>query len=225
MDPVLALLLSLQNDVKQIDLVSQNVANISTPGYQSSQVYAHFNSTTDTNEVSSVVVDSDSTVKETGRDLDVGIMSQGFFWLEHRGEQFVSKNGRFHISTDGVISHSSGAKLRGKEGIIQVGNGNVQITNSGQVYSEGVEVGEILIVKPERQTDLTAYGKGLYRIEGNIVELSPKLKQGTINMSSISSSTEMIRLIELSRHSQSVQKALLAIDQTLDAGINKLGRN
>jgi flagellar basal body rod protein FlgG len=71
---------------------------------------------------------------------------------------------------------------------------------------------------------LRALGDGLYAYEGGLHPADGStLHQGVLEGSNVSLNDEMIRLITLSRHIESVQRAMIAYDQMLNVGINELG--
>ena len=51
------------------------------------------------------------------------------------------------------------------------------------------------------------------------------MQQGAIEQSNVDAAEETLRLIELSRHAESVQRAISIYDRTLDSGINRIGDN
>lgn len=212
----------IERDLEHLKAVSQNVANVNTPGYRAIQSF-------------DVVISDDHTVaqqsiskqhgsyKDSDRNLDWAIASNGYFLIEKESELFVSRYGRFHLSADGFITHVSGGRLVGETGVIQAGTGNVTVSNTSQILLDGQQIDKLKIV--EVGQILTGVSGGLYRFLGPINDVQDvMLKSNAINVSNVESSEQMTHMINLNRHVQSLQKAASAYDQMMNAGINELGR-
>jgi len=114
---------------KGLDVISNNIANLNTPGYKGSglvfqdlfygyQLSGQLNdvlsdqqigkgvATTETN-----VVFSQGELRETGSDTDVAIDGQGFFVLRDNENTFYTRSGRFQFDNDGYLV-ASGAGYR-----------------------------------------------------------------------------------------------------------------
>ena len=52
-----------------------------------------------------------------------------------------------------------------------------------------------------------------------------KVEQGAIEASNVDAADESIRLMELTRHVESVQRAISIYDKAMETGINRLGEN
>ncbi|WP_109477239.1 flagellar hook protein FlgE [Paraburkholderia sp. C35] len=110
---------------KDLDVVSNNIANASTVGFKSGQaqfadMYANALTTAVTNQVgigvrvSTVAQDfSQGTITSTDRDLDVAINGNGFFELSQNGTTVYSRNGQFFMAKNGAITNADGLQLMG----------------------------------------------------------------------------------------------------------------
>jgi flagellar basal-body rod protein FlgF len=224
MEPVELILQSIQSNVRQVDVLSHNIANANTPGYQPQQVFSQY-----MGEAGLVLTEATSHavkggVKETGRPLDVAILNDGFLIVEQNGQQALTRNGRLHVDAQGTLKHASGAQVIGQNGFITLPSENIRIDELGNIYANDEIVETLLVMSPTKSTELTPIGGGLYSSQGELIVSEIQIKQHSINGASVSTSHDMVRLIEISRHTQSLQKAVLAMDQISNAGINELGR-
>jgi flagellar hook protein FlgE len=112
-----------------LDLISNNVANMNTPGFKVSDplfreiVYRHLNATGhggqgDVPGGAGVEVGGTGMVfrqgelRDTGNTLDAAIDGNGFFVLDQNGEQRYTRAGQFQIDENGIlIERATGAKV------------------------------------------------------------------------------------------------------------------
>lgn len=223
-DPIQAILVGINQDIRQVEVLSHNLANANTPGFVSKQVFSQYIEGKNTPElvVRSHVVTSE--IKNTGRLLDIAVLDLAFFVLEQQGNQYLTRNGRFYLSANNVLQHSSGAELQGQNGSISLPEGQIRIDNRGQVFVDEQLVDRLLMVTVADKAQLQSIGKGMHEYPESAVVAQANLQQGAINNAQASTASDMVRLIELSRHAQSLQKALHAVDQVSNAGINELGK-
>ncbi|NTS77393.1 flagellar basal-body rod protein FlgG [Catenovulum sp. SM1970] len=182
----------LSSQQKLIDVISNNIANMSTVGFkksnvnfvdivvQSEQVNTQ-NSTDLINEanktiqgigvsVGSVNVDhSAGTIKQTGNPLDLAVNGIGFFEvLQDDGGLAYSRSGRFQVDADGFIATPDGLKLN-SDIRIPPDTEQLSITADGVVSvlvpgEDGlVELGEIELVRFNSPSQLQAIGEGVYQ--------------------------------------------------------------
>lgn len=213
---------SIQRDLQHLKHLSDNVANVNTPGYQSIQSFDAVvnNQKTYAHQVISTKL---GAIKDSERTLDFAITSQGYFLIEKNDELFATRYGRFHISADGWLTHVSGGKLLANSGAIHVGSSNVSISEDGSVHIDGKETDQLKLIETQHLT--LGASAGLYSINGPINFLGKvQIKSNAINTSNVDSGEQMTNMINLNRHVQSLQKAASAYDQMLNAGINELGK-
>ncbi|MFM0133053.1 flagellar hook protein FlgE [Paraburkholderia sediminicola] len=110
---------------KDLDVISNNIANASTVGFKSGQaefsdMYASAMTTAVTNQVGigvrvSTVAQNftEGTITSTDRDLDVAINGNGFFELSQNGATVYSRNGQFFMASNGAITNADGLQLMG----------------------------------------------------------------------------------------------------------------
>ena len=110
-----------------LDLISNNVANLNSPGFKASDplfreiVYSHLRNSSDPNagsRPSGAGVSLDTSrlslrqgdLRDTGNPLDVAIDGNGFFVLERDGTRLFTRAGQFEFNEQGVLTdRDSGA--------------------------------------------------------------------------------------------------------------------
>jgi flagellar hook protein FlgE len=123
----------LNSHQKGLKVISNNVANLNTPGYKGSQ--AQFadvflsqggdastgESTTPGGGVETLNPSVNFTkgdIRETGRDLDMALDGPGFFVVhDDRGQTLYTKSGRFEFNSDGkLVTMDNGMPVMGLNG-------------------------------------------------------------------------------------------------------------
>ena len=132
---------------KGLDVISNNVANLNTPGYKGNdllfqdlfygfQLSSEFNNDFSGYQVgfgvkadSTSIVFSQGDVRATGEDTDVAVDGSGFFVLQDGGNNYFTRSGQFVFDKDGyLVSRVTGMRVAA---IDESGNlTNINITGS-----------------------------------------------------------------------------------------------
>lgn len=117
-----------------LEVISNNVANMNTPGFKSSELafrdlfyrytinggnggdsFSQIGTGVDT--PSTRLRFKDGELRATGNDLDAAIFGNGMFVLRRDGELYYSRSGQFEVDADGyLVDRSSGAHVMGLTG-------------------------------------------------------------------------------------------------------------
>jgi flagellar basal-body rod protein FlgF len=214
----------LSNDVDALDVLSQNVANLRTAGYRAERLTTDFR--TGLLENTPTLDLADGSLSTTGHPLDLAIRGPGFFVVDVNGQQLLTRNGQFHLDAGQQLVDVAGHPVMGQSGPITLNHANVHIDASGAITDGNDEVDTLQIVNVDKPTELREMGDGLYRFSGNNVQqFIGRVQQGALEQSNVDPGEQMVRLMALSRHAQSIQRALQAYDAALQAGINHIGDN
>ena len=110
---------------KALDVIGNNVANSSTVGFKSAQahfsdVYANALGGAGASQVgigaSVAAIQQQFTqgnITTTNNPLDIAINGDGFFRMDTNGSITYTRNGQFHLDSDGYIINDQGAQLTG----------------------------------------------------------------------------------------------------------------
>lgn len=225
-------------------VISQNLANINTPGYKADRAAlqsfpevllwrlsgyqrepvgsAGFGAA-----VGAVETDySSGPLQYTGRPLDVAIAGEGYFVVQDaKGETFLSRNGALAVNADGYLVTAQGHLVLGEGGPVQVGGAEVVIREDGTVLADGVESGRLLLVDvPDRQA-LRKAGENLFRVgnQAEVTTVQPPLKVGYLEQANVDPVQSLIDLLAAFRAYEAAQRVLRAQDELLGRAASEVG--
>lgn len=213
----------LSRDVESLDVIGQNVANMRTVGYRTERLKADFRAATGgTDRTLSML---DGNLDKTGASLDLAIQGQGFFVVDVNGQERLTRNGQFHLNEDRQLVDDMGRAVMGESGPITLDTAAVQIGADGTIKDGEKQIDTLRIVGIANANGLREIGDGLYAYSGATGEWNGSLHQGALERSNVDPGTEMVRLMEVTRHAQSVQRAIQAYDTAMQSGVSHLGDN
>lgn len=220
-DPISAIAHYLSADVRALGTLSQNVANMTTPGYRSVQRVDGFSDSL----ASTVRVDRrDGALMHTGRPLDLALQGSGFFQVGVGDQVFLTRDGQFSLDPSGQLVDSQGRAVLGASGPITLAHDAVTIGEDGSIRDGNDVVGQLAMVDVADGAQLQALGNGLYTATG-AMDAMVKVHQGSLEGSNVDPGHEMVRLMELSRHASSIQHAISTYHTALVAGIDQIGKD
>lgn len=217
---------SLSDDISSLNAISHNVANLNTPGFRAEKSLAGFQAHLQP-ELPNIVRDlSDGALKQTGNALDLALRGKGFFVVERDGGPVLVRSGQFRLDVDGQLVDARGDRVQSAAGGPFVLEGkNVRVDAKGELWSGNKSIGSLRVVDVQEPTHLVALDGGGFRYEGELTEWTGKVEQGAIETSNVDAADESIRLMELTRHVESVQHAIAIYDKAMETGVNRLGDN
>jgi flagellar basal-body rod protein FlgF len=227
---------AMQKDLAGLNVISQNIANITTPGYKKqispvfhSQVNAALQGLAAPSYAGQPAIDmAPGPLRPTGNSNDVALEGDGFFELVTPSGPAYTRQGALHVNVDGVLAATQGlpvASLSG--GPLQLLNLPFAIAANGDVSQGGRVIGQLKVVQFEQASTMQAMGAGLYAQGG--ARLAPQavrtatVRAGFLEGSNVSSPQEMVRLSETVRHFESLQRIVQGYDESLEKAIRKLG--
>jgi len=232
----------------QLDVVSHNLANVSTTGYRARKVT--FQLAEDANnggvlgqayvEPGESPLDlSTGSIEKTDDPLNVAIQGQGFFEVETaEGERLYTRSGDFQVDPQGMVTTPHGHKLMSSAGPVQLLPGETLIVR---------ENGMLAARTPQGNTqdrgflqimdgNVTPVGATLFEADGPMTDqvqagltLEPgqappvQLRQGHLERSNVDPLGSMVELIEASRYFEAYQKLMKASDEA-DQRLIRTGR-
>ncbi len=226
--------------IKKQEITAHNISNVSTPGYKRDMLFtkelsraerklAPRKSDWEKPMVNKVYTDyAPGIFDKTGNPLDLAIDGDGFFSLELAdGTRVLTRAGSFTVNKDGLLAFPGGPLLLGEGGLIEVGNGKVTVSQSGEVEVDGFVVGRIVPVSVPDLEQLVRIGNSLLAVpEG--VELIPVTKaavrQGYLEASNVDIVREIVDMIIAFRSYEANARALQTQDQSLEHLFRGVGR-
>lgn len=210
---------------RQMDVVSNNIANINTNGFKSDGPL--FEEYVKTSARENSFGRSDSTVRfvqdrgiwhdmgsgsmqQTGAPLDVAIDGEGFLAVQTPAGERYTRNGGMQINAQGQLVNSEGFVVAGENGpiVFQPSDRNIAISKDGRItVNEGGSTrtegfrGKLRVVRFARPQDLQKDGSSNFNAAGQAPEAvtNARLNQGVIEKSNVNGIIEMTRMIEITR--------------------------
>jgi flagellar basal body rod protein FlgG len=208
---------------RRMDLVSNNLANLSTPGFRARRAFATVyggalaraggaNAAANRSVAlaGAYEVPGPGPTRNTGRALDVALNPDELLAVRTQGGRRYTRAGSLDISPAGELVDGAGNPLLLPDGkTIRGLSGNVEIAADGRVLDGGNDMGRLLVVRDTRG-NLVPEGSGLYRAAGGDGALEvvddPILRPGWLEGSATNALDELIQLIESQRAFESYQK-------------------
>src|SRR5450631_1558972 len=147
--------------MKRMDIISNNLANVNTPGYKKDKMLFESmlagtsnppavpqGSTADPIlQKENVYIDYGAgPVSQTGNPLDLAIDGDGFFVVQTPDGQAYTRQGNFRLGADGTLVTSGGFPVLGQNGSIHVQGSVVDIDAKGVVTVDGTAADTIKVV-------------------------------------------------------------------------------
>ena len=202
--------------------ISNNVANVNTPGYKEDQMVFEKYLTQDINDKNTMPLDRATIVdikqgpmKKTGRELDFAIRGNAFFSVETPLGIRYTSSGHFTINGDYELTHPAGYRVLSIDGEPIVFNQNdrmIMIDSQGIIYARDTAEnnfdtrGQLAIVSISNPRFIRKAADGLLTVEGNVEVAqantdSYSMMQGFIEESNVIPITSMTNLVELQHKS------------------------
>lgn len=226
--------LGMQSDMERLQSISQNLANVSTPGFKRIvDVRAPFGSLIDSAsapQASQTSADlKNGAIRQTGRTLDLSVDAGVFVELRSdKGTLAYSRGGSFQLDATGRVVSAEGDVLQLMEGDLQLrgSESELRIDAQGEVFSGSERLGRLRLVRFDAPQKLRAVGGGRHEIgTARITEDAARaaVRTGSLESSNVQSTQEMVRLLETSRHFEAMQKVVQGYDEVMEKAIRKLG--
>ena len=224
-DTLEAISRSLATEVRTLATISQNVANAHTPGYRALRAAPDFATSAG---LRTVADQRDGGLAQTGRALDLALRGQGFFVVERDGRVMLALPGALRVDEAGQLMTANGEAVLGGAGQIMIPGGqaaSVRVDGDGRLWVQDQEVDQLRLVAAADPAAVSPLSAGTYDYSGDLRPWDGKVVQGTLERANVEAADEMLRLMETTRHIDSVRRAISTYDQMLDRGINNLGNN
>ncbi|MBK1878454.1 flagellar basal-body rod protein FlgG [Pelagicoccus mobilis] len=233
-----------------LNVISNNIANVSTTGFKKSKVefqdmfYQVPKSVgadsggnilptgiqvgTGTQVVSTSKVFTQGQVSQTGEQLDVAIVGEGFFRIQGPDETYYTRDGAFKIGPNGEVTNSQGMPAldfpgapNGATKIVIDSSGGISYLNDN---GENLGAGQIQTVTFRNPSGLLALGGNLFRetdasgapTPGNPgQDGSGTLQQGYLETSNVNIVEEMVNMILAQRAYEINSKSIQTSDNMM----------
>lgn len=221
--------------MKELAIVANNVANISTVGFRrEGLVFAeHVNRLEDGTglsiaHASARVTDlGQGSLSQTGGSFDMAINGSGFLLIDSGGRQLLTRAGNFSPLATGELAARDGSRLLDEAGaplMIPPDSRTILIGSDGTVSADGQPIGRIGLWKPATATSLRHVGGAQFSADAVEPSEGGTVLQGYLEGSNVNAVSEMARMIDVQRAYDLGQSLLDREDQRLKLVIDTLGR-
>jgi len=226
---------------QRLDVLSNNLANINTPGFKQDKLVFRVpvgaekegDSHTDHLQGPSAAMArgawtdfSQGVLRHTGNSLDLALDGKGFFCIQTPEGTRYTRNGSFTINGDGVLATKDGLPVLGKGGEIKIDGRNVSVDEEGNVSVDGNEVGTLKVVSVPQPASLKKMGNTLFASAGADEKEAEgfKIREGYIESSNVNAIRAMTEMIDISRSYESYQKTIQFLNDCTKKSISEVGR-
>lgn len=224
--------IGLRQDLDRLKLTSQNVANISTPGYKR-QLAVQRPFADSLALAADLAVGTDARagkLNSTGQPLDVALPEGRYLLLELAdGSQALTRQGALQLDPSGELRTVSGDQVMGTRGAVNVRadqRAGLEIDAQGQLKVQGQVLEALRLVSVKANQPLRPLGGGLYAADSDQWDAeSPTtgVKVGHLEQSNVVPSQEMVNLMTTTRHAETMVRLFQAADDMQATAIRRLG--
>jgi flagellar basal-body rod protein FlgF len=217
---------------RAMDVLADNIANASTPGYKSERV--QFSDWLSRQANATITYPQDratwrdtqaGTLSRTGNTLDLAMTGNGWFTVNTPQGPRLTRDGRFELLPSGTIADGAGNAVLDNNGQpIQLGPTDTQISiaGDGTVSSENGQLGKIGAVSVDPM-QIIGEGSTLFRATAPTTPVaSPGMVQGAIEDSNVQPVLEMSHMMSSLREYQFMSQFIQAEADRQQSAIDKL---
>lgn len=215
------------------DVISNNLANVSTPGYARQDTFVSRMSDAQSRPFEDPTVETRTDFRAgppilTGNPLDLSLEGSGFFVVRTGDGDLLTRLGSLRVGPEGFLQTAEGHSILGENGLLHVGQGQVQVTKDGSVTVDGTYLDRLKLLTFRSGDDIERRPGGLWAVKNGRQATEtiapPVVRQGQIEGSAVQPVSELVGMIQAQRAYEAAASALRATDQTLQRAVNDIAR-
>ncbi|RYE09937.1 MAG: flagellar basal-body rod protein FlgF [Hyphomicrobiales bacterium] len=238
-----AQLISLSRQIAlqhQMDVVANNLANVTTSGFKASDLmfedylmpvardndFAGFDRTLHYTQDWSTVHDmANGAIEQTGNPLDVALMGEGFLEVETADGPRYTRNGALQIDATGTLVDLNGNPVLSDAGPVKFSDADIDITISpdGTISTNNGDKGRLRVIEFADAQALAREGDNYFSGPAGVAAVNTRVMQGSIERSNVSGVTEITTMIRVQRAYQSLASMMQRQDELRSTAIQRLG--
>ena len=165
------------------------------------------------------------TIETTGASYDLGINGKGYFVVQTADGPRYTRNGHFSLDAQGRLVTAAGDPLQGEGGDIAITSedGNVHIAGDGVVTGLKGQLGKVQLVQFDDEGAMTKQGANLYdTTQQPQPATGATLVQGAIEGSNVEPVSEMSHMLEVMRAYQTMTSLMQSHEDLKRQAMDKL---
>jgi len=211
--------------MQSLDLLANNIANTSTSGYKGDgEFYSLFASEAATGNATDPAATlpmierqwtdfGQGLLEPTNNSLDFGLSGKGFFVAKGPSGPLYTRNGSFHVATNGTLVTADGYSLLDQNGqpIQAEPTQPVEVALDGSIHQRGQLLGQFKIVHFQDPSVLSTQGNTYFTNNSDqkpVYATDIQIHQRQIEDSNISPAQGAVRLVNIMRQFEMMQKAV-----------------
>lgn len=237
---------SMITRMAQMETITNNLANINTKGFKKDKLFVHgliekIKALQKKDELSRPHVPYTAAVSDftqgelvdTNRPFDVAITGEGFFVVEIPDGEAYTRDGRFALSADGILTTLDGKIVLGEGGPIEIdieqnSASQILINEEGEILIDGKLSDKLQIITLDNPRKLIKMGSNLFQLADNSESPRPadnvSVKQGFLEESNVNPVSEMVAMIHILHAYRTSEKVIKTHDSILGKAVNNIGR-
>ena len=225
---------------RELDVVSNNVANINTSGFKrDNMLFNEYLSPQARGQEGnflqpvSYVIDrstvtdlSAGTNETTGGNLDFAVQGNGFFAVQTPQGERYTRAGSFTLNASGELVTQSGDKVLGDGGPITFTqqDGKISVGSDGTISTSQGQKGKLRLVS-FTQAQLKKEGDNLFSSQAaGTPDIESRVLQGALEKSNVKPVNEIARLIEITRSYTTIAQMIENTSKLRQTAIERLSQ-
>lgn len=225
---------------KRLTTIADNMANVNTVGFRSTEVKFEDIVAKTGNEMNAKVAfvsqgndylnTQSGELQESGNPLDFAIKGDAWMALETPAGQVLTRDGRFSLTTTGqLVSVRGYPVLDAGGGQIQLNpnGGEASVAKDGTIFQDGKQIAKLGLFT----ADVT---KGYLRYDNSGVKTTQTpqpivddgtvgVMQGYVEQSNVNGISQMTQLIQVSRAFESISNSMSQTESSMSEALKTLG--
>ena len=212
----------LGRSTRHLQMISENLANSSTPGFRAGEVMTEPVMPFDRMLESKIAAhrERDATdltqgaLRKTDRPLDFALSGDGFFVVSHGDKEYLTRNGSFEVDQERFLRTAAGYHVLDAEGEpLRIPPDtrleDVHAAEDGRLFVDGRAFGRFRLERVNHETDLQRVGTTLFQADpGRRASAENTTVLGrTLESSNTVVFQELSNLIMLNRSVEAMQRA------------------
>lgn len=217
---------------RQMDVVANNLANMSTHGYKSGQMMfvEHLTKSKGgeslltpklayVRDIATMTDTKPGAIESTGNPLDIAIQGEGYFVIQTPEGERYTRNGRLQLDNTGQLVNQLGQPVLADGGaplIFAPEDTEIVISKDGTVSTNNGELGKLRVVRfdNDQRLDRTSGAQFTTAEENPAQDVDdPTVLQGAVEGSNVEPILEMANMISVHRAYDSVKSFIEREDE------------